>query len=443
MYRTTRAHLRATTKLSTRLPVLPAASPSSAVAYFERIAPRRRTATTAADAMESAQKRQRDGSSAGETGDGGTASTKGSEEPPRGGPATVQLHTRLTHPESVWQMRVPIVSAPMAGAAGGALAAAACQAGALGFIAVGHGRDLAALREQVALFRATAPPAAPLALGFIGYSSCAPNGGVLAEVLAEHTPAVVQFFAPAAVDGGSNIRAAKASGALVLAQVGSVAEARQAIELGVDGVIAQGREAGGHGLRSELGTGTLPLAAAVVSAAAQSPGKPVVLAAGGITDGRGLAAALALGCDGAILGTRLWASREAMGNEKLKAQLVTATGDDVIRTRVFDTLQNATSSTPWPEPFDSVCALKNDTTTRWHDDQHGLEVAVVDTQSDVLPKFTAGQAAADASVCAVLAGEGVGLVGAIEGAEDIVRRVEAEAVSTVRGMQGMLAGSNV
>jgi NAD(P)H-dependent flavin oxidoreductase YrpB (nitropropane dioxygenase family) len=132
-----------------------------------------------------------------------------------------------------------------------------------------------------------------------------------------------------------------------------------------------------------------------------------------------------------------------MGNEKLKAQLVTATGDDVIRTRVFDTLQNATSSTPWPEPFDSVCALKNDTTTRWHDDQHGLEVAVVDTQSDVLPKFTAGQAAADASVCAVLAGEGVGLVGAIEGAEDIVRRVEAEAVSTVRGMQGMLAGSNM
>lgn len=417
--------------------MLPAASTRSAVAHLERIAARCRTGTTVAEAMEGAQKRQRDETGARENGGSGTACKKGCAD---GGSKMVQLHTRLTHPESVWQLRVPLVSAPMAGAAGGALAAAACQAGALGFIAVGHGRDLAALREQVALFRATAPPDAPLALGFIGYSSCAPNGGVLAEVLAEHVPAVVQFFAPAVVDGGTNIRAAKAAGALVLAQVGSVAEARQAIELGVDGVIAQGREAGGHGLRSELGTGTLPLAAAVVNEAAQSPGKPVVLAAGGIADGRGLAAALALGCDGAILGTRLWASREAMGNEKLKAQLVTATGDDVIRTRVFDTLQNATSSTPWPEPFDSVGALKNDTTMRWHDDQHGLEVAVVDTESDVLQKFTAGQLTADVRVCTVLAGEGVGLVGAIEGAEDIVRRVETEAVSTVRGMQGMLTG---
>jgi nitronate monooxygenase len=355
----------------------------------------------------------------------------------------VQLRTRLTDPASVWQMRVPLVSAPMAGAAGGALAAAACHAGALGFIAVGHGRDTVALREQIALFRATAPPTAPLALGFIGFSSCAPDGGVLAEVLAEHAPAVVQFFAPAVVDGGSNIRAAKAAGARVLAQVGSVAEAQEAIAVGVDGLIAQGREAGGHGLRSELGTGTLPLAAAVVNEAAQSPDKPVVLAAGGITDGRGLAAALALGCDGAILGTRLWASREAMGDPTLKAQLVAATGDDVIRTRVFDTLQNATSPTPWPEPFDSVGALKNDTTSRWHGDLEGLQAAVAlakDGKSNVLSNFAVGQAAADVSVCTVLAGEGVGLVEAVEGAEDIVRRVEAEAISTVKRMQSILQG---
>lgn len=369
---------------------------------------------------------------------GATQSTMASTNP-----AAIQLRTRLTDPKGVWRMRSPIVSAPMAGAAGGELAAAASRAGALGFIAVGHGRDTAALREQVALFRATAPPAAPLALGFIGYSACAPSpdGGVLAEVLEEHAPAVVQFFAPAVVDGGSNIRAAKAAGALVLAQVGSVAEAQQAMAVGVDGVIAQGREAGGHGLRTELGTGTLPLAAAAVTAAAQDPSKPVVLAAGGITDGRGLAAALALGCDGVILGTRLWASREAMGDACLKAQLVTATCDDVIRTRVFDTLQNATSSTPWPEPYDSVGALKNDTTARWHNDQPGLEAAVADAESSVLADFAAGASAADTSVCSVLSGEGVGLVDAIESAEDIVRRVENEAVSTVRGMQGMLGSS--
>jgi nitronate monooxygenase len=350
----------------------------------------------------------------------------------------VRMRTRLTDPAGLWQCRVPIVSAPMAGAAGGALAAAVARAGALGFIAVGHGRDLEALREQVALFRSTAPPAAPLALGFIGYSACAQSGGVLDDVLAEHKPSIVQFFAPALVEGGANVRAAKAAGALVFAQVGTLAEAREAIDAGVDGIMAQGREAGGHGLRTELGNGTLPLAAAVVSEAARSPGKPVVLAAGGITDGRGLAAALALGCDGAILGTRLWASREAMGNDALKAQLVAASGDDVLRTRVFDTLQNATSATPWPAPFDSVGALQNDTTARWHHEQAALETAVAEPESETLAAFAAGSAAADVAVCTVLAGEGVGLVSEIEGAEEIVLRVEAEAVSAVQGMQAIL-----
>ena len=97
----------------------------------------------------------------------------------------------------------------------------------------------------------------------------------------------------------------------------------------------------------------------------------VVLAAGGIVDGRGLAAALSLGCDGAVLGTRLWASQEAMGDESgaKRDALVKADCDDVMRTKVFDILQDVGSSNPWPQPFDSVGALKNETTAKWHGEE--------------------------------------------------------------------------
>lgn len=87
----------------------------------------------------------------------------------------------------------------------------------------------------------------------------------------------------------------------------------------------------------------------MVRLAADAPHKPLVLAAGGIADGRGVAAALALGCDGAVLGTRLWASKEAMNKDSLKQRLVVAKScDDVQRTRVFDQIQNSYSTTPWP-----------------------------------------------------------------------------------------------
>lgn len=322
----------------------------------------------------------------------------------------VRIRTLLTDSLGPWRLRVPLMSAPMAGAAGGALAGAAARAGSLGFVAAGHASDLGALREQVALFRSSAPEGAPLALGFLGYSACSggPDGlGVLPEVLAEHRPAFVQFFAPAVVDGGANIRAAHEAGALVFAQVGTEAEAREAIAVGADALIAQGREAGGHGLRSELGNGTLPLAAVVVTAAAQAAAegrpRPAVLAAGGIVDGRGLAAVLALGCDGAVLGTRLWASKEAMGSDLLKAELLRASGDEVMRTRVFDTLQNASSPAPWPVPFDSVGAVMNETTARWHEDQRGLEAAVGDggAESIVVQEFKKAAAAADVTICTV------------------------------------------
>jgi nitronate monooxygenase len=170
-----------------------------------------------------------------------------------------------------------------------------------------------------------------------------------------------------------------------------------------------------------------------------------VLAAGGIADGRGLAAVLALGCDGAVLGTRLWASKEAVGSDVLKAALVTASGDDVMRTQVFDALANAVSPTPWPAPFDSVGALRNETTARWHHHQAELEATIADggAESSVVQDFRESSKAADVTKATVLAGEGVGLVASIDGVEEIVRLVEAEAVAAIQAMSGTLVVDEV
>eukprot|EP00873_Tetraselmis_striata_P017789 jgi/Tetstr1/438053/TSEL_026679.t1 len=356
-----------------------------------------------------------------------------------------RLASRLT--AEPWGLRVPLVGAPMAGVSGGELAAAVTRAGGLGFIAVGHGRDLEGLRQEVELYRRLAGPTAPLALGFLGYSSCAPQGGVLEEVLREHGPEVVQFFAPAVMPSGANIRAAKAAGARVLAQIGTLAQAQEALDAGADGVIAQGREAGGHGMRPELGNGTLPLARAVAAEVEARygadgndgvGGRPLVLAAGGISDGRGLAACLALGCDGVVLGTRLWASVEGLGHDSKKAALVAASGDGAIRTRVFDLIQNSYSATPWPLPYDSTGALGNATSAEWHGREEALQRELDAPGGALAGAYRAADSAGDAAVGCVHAGEGVGLVDAVLGAGDIVRRMEAEAVRGIGNLSGIL-----
>ena len=342
------------------------------------------------------------------------------------------------------------MGAPMAGVSGGLLAAATSRAGALGFIAAGHLADPEFLREQVRLFRSGAPDA-QLALGFIGYSSTSDGFERLQAALDEHRPAVVQFFAPALIAEADcphrNVELAHAAGAKVIAQVGCVRDAEAAFTAGVDCVIAQGREAGGHGLRTELGSGTLPLAARIVTLARKHAAaggvdgrRTVVLAAGGISDGRGLAAALALGCDGVVLGTRLWASREAMGHDSLKQALVGADADDVMRTTVFDTILNVDNPRAWPMPYDSVGALANETTDEWHHRPQHLEAALAASR-DVVEKFAA--AAGDPKRVQVLSGEGIGDVEAIQPAEQIIHDVEAEAISQIAMLLELMVATGI
>ena len=351
------------------------------------------------------------------------------------------LRTRFTEQFS---LRIPLMGAPMAGVSGGALAAAANRAGALGFIAAGHLDSIDDLRREVGIFRENAPADSPLAIGFIGFSSMKDGLGRVEAAISEHKPNCVQFFAPAVSPLGDNIALAQSLGALVMAQVGCERDAREAIRHGADVIIAQGREAGGHGLRGPLGSSTLPLASRVVELVAQrdisaATKVPTVLAAGGIVCGRGLAAALALGCDGAVFGTRLWASKEAMGHESFKQALTRAGPDDVARTVVFDQVQNTYRKFPWPRPFDSSGALLNDLAVQWLGQPEVALAQELARDGSVLAKQHkhAEQNGLVSQSC-IFAGEGVGSIIEIESAEAVLRRAESTAKAQIERLQRML-----
>jgi nitronate monooxygenase len=279
------------------------------------------------------------------------------------------------------------MGAPMAGAAGGSLAFQTCRAGGLGFIAAGHLINQKAfdkLEREIKIFKDISRSLSlsfPLAIGFIGFSTFgkdSPGWDYVRRILEEHKPKSIQIFAPAIsqdLPGNlaqssslftNNIDMCQSYGCQVIVQVGSVKDAITALDAGVDCLIAQGTEAGGHGIRKDQGNGTLSLTARLVRLAQKQKRRIPVLAAGGIVDGRGLIAALSLGADGAVLGTRLWASQEALGSSAYKNALVNAGScDDVVRTRVFDTINNSHRQTKWPYPFDSSGTLRNEMTEAW------------------------------------------------------------------------------
>jgi nitronate monooxygenase len=191
-------------------------------------------------------------------------------------------------------LRYPIALAPMGGAAGGALAAAVSNGGGLGLVGGGRGgREW--LRRELALV--TERTTRPWGVGFLTWAI---DDDTVSRAL-EYQPAAVMLSFGDPSPFAERVRAA---GARLIVQVTSLDEAKRALEVGADVIVAQGAEAGGHGgLRA-----TLPFVPAVVDLATPTP----VLAAGGIADGRGVAAALVLGAAGALIGTRFQASHEAL-----------------------------------------------------------------------------------------------------------------------------------
>jgi len=217
---------------------------------------------------------------------------------------------------------------------------------------------------------------------------------------------------------------ARAAGCKVICQVQTLAQAKQAAAAGADVIIAQGRDAGGH---SGMTRGTMGLVPAVVDAVGPIP----VVAAGGIADGRGLAAALALGAAGVSMGTRFTASRESLWDPSMKSAAVAAGGDQTSQTRVFDVVRGA----PWPAIYPGR-ALRNDFSDRWHGNEDALAADQQVQEGDYLKT-----AADDFTTRVVWAGEGVDLVNDVASAAEIIDRIVAQAVATLTEGAQMIRGT--
>lgn len=305
-------------------------------------------------------------------------------------------------------IRHPILLAPMGAVAGGALARAVTQAGGLGLVGVGYGGADFIEREL------DAAQGARVGIGFITWDLARDSGRL--EVALARRPTLLQLSFGDAAPFVSRI---KNAGIKLALQVQSLADARRAAELGADIVIAQGSEAGGHGASRAL----FPLLPALVDAVAPLP----VVAAGGVADGRGLLAALALGASGVLIGTRFIAADESLAPSKLKAKLLASSGDSTLRTRVFDVVRGI----PWPQPYTGR-ALANGFSRTWHGREAELEQAL---ESEG-PRYAAAASAEDFDTALLWAGEGVDLVQRLEPARSIVESIIAESLAALARTNG-------
>jgi len=312
------------------------------------------------------------------------------------------LRTRLTERLGI---RHPILSAPMGGTAGGALAAAVSAAGGLGLIGGGAG-TIAPDKWLEPQFAAAGNQR--VGCGFITWGLA--HRPEMLDVALAHSPVAMMFSFG---DAAPFIPRVKAMGIPVICQVQNVAMAREVLALGADIIIAQGSEAGGHGGRRA----TLPLVPAVVDLVRDAGSDALVVAAGGIADGRGLAAALMLGADGVLMGTRFHTSEESLASAAAKAMIVAAAGDQTLSSNVFDIGLEA----PWPRHFPGR-ALVNSFSETWH----GRESALA-ADAEAKERYKQANQANDFDIAAVWAGEGIDLIHLVEPAAAIVERVIAEA----------------
>jgi len=301
---------------------------------------------------------------------------------------------------------VPVVSAPMAGPAGGELAAAVSAAGGLGMIGVGSGRAPEWIAEQAAV---AAQAGRPYGIGLLAWA-LEHNPQQLAAVLDARPALVSVSFGPFE----PFVPALHEVGVTVATQVGNAEEALRAERAGVDVIVARGAEGGGHG-RAEVGT--LPLLEQVLDLV-ELP----VLAAGGIGTARGLAAVLAAGAAGAWVGTAFLLCDEAANTPAARATLRATGSDGTAYGRVFDVGQRLS----WPEEYGGR-AVRNEFFDRWAD-----RVEELASDDDAARELAEAVQVEDYDVAALYVGQGVGLLreqrpasdvlADFAGAEDLLRR---------------------
>jgi len=323
-----------------------------------------------------------------------------------------------SHFSTAFHLNTPIALAPMAQAAGGALAAACARAGALGLLGGGYG-ELPWLQTQhaLALSLLNGDPSAlqRLGCGFITWKMDVDASALDWLLDQPHTPAALMLSF-----GDPRPYAARITkrGVPLICQIQRLEQLPWCLEAGAAVIVAQGAEAGGHGMSGVQARATISLVPEMADALAQHSPSTLLLAAGGIADGRGLAAALMLGADGVLMGTRLWASAESLASSGAIAAALHANGDETARSSVFDVLRRKN----WPAEFD-FRALRNRLHREWESRMDALRTAPDAARAN----YDAGVAAQDFERAHVTVGEAVGLLRDAPSAAVLIERITKQA----------------
>ena len=313
----------------------------------------------------------------------------------------MRLNTRLTQRLGIEH---PILLAPMNVFTGGKLAAAVSEAGGLGLIGGGYG-DAEWLEREFA-----AAGDARVGCGFITWSMA--RDPKLLELALSKKPAAMMLSFGEVEPHASRIRAL---GIPLICQVQGMKYLREAVDAGADVIVAEGNEAGGHsGLR-----GVFTLVPEVADYLAKHSPRTVLVAAGGIGDGRGLAASLMLGADGVLVGTRFVACRESEAPESYRQAIIDADGDATIKSRSVDVARKRY----WPNPDFVIRVLENAFVKKWHGREGEMEKAIEVESRKFRDAFKAG----DAENSGVLLGEVSGIIHDAPPAARIIDRMIDEA----------------
>ena len=285
-----------------------------------------------------------------------------------------------------FSLSTPVALAPMALATGGELAAACARAGALALVGGGYGDLEWTQREYRGAVNLLGDDAAALASRF-------------GRILSDH-------------------------GIPIICQIQTIAQLPAALEAGASVIVAQGCEAGGHGMNAFEGRSTFTLVPEMADWLARHAPETILLAAGGIADGRGLAASMMLGADGALIGSRLWATRESMAAASAKHASLAASGDDTARSGIFDILR----SKNWPPQFD-FRAIRNRLHKKWEQRIDELR----SSPEAAIEDYLEGVRAEDYDRAHITVGEAIGLINEILPAEQVIETINRAAARLLAG----------
>ena len=324
------------------------------------------------------------------------------------------LKTRITE---LIGIHYPVISAPMILMSGGRLAAAVSSAGGLGTFGCVNASGTTSpdyIREQIDHIRSQTDK--PFGAGFLTqHIAQAPQN--FETVLDLEVPVILFSFA----DPTPWLSRAKESGAVTVCQVQTMEGARLAVAGGTDILAAQGNDAGGH-------TGMLSLLPFLVRVVAEFPDVPII-AAGGIGDGRSLAAVLAAGAEGAWMGTVFTATQEDDEVPDAHKELIVGSdGENTIYTEVFNIISSAvTGGAPWPEGI-AARAYNNRFAQEWH----GRETELRESLDELIPAYIEARQRGDFEIGPAWIGKSAASVDAIRPAGDVLRSICDEAEQHLR-----------